>query len=133
MPADFAPGQWGVILGGSSGFGLATARVLADHGLNLCVVHRDRRSQLTRIESEFEKLRDSGIELRTFNLDATTPSTSAMTAGSLGLRASKISVTRGRPPVMSLIPDASRGVLATIVPADIWFPSSTSMYARSGR
>ncbi len=70
MPADFAPGQWGVILGGSSGFGLATARVLADHGLNLCVVHRDRRSQLTRIESEFEKLRDSGIELRTFNLDA---------------------------------------------------------------
>jgi NAD(P)-dependent dehydrogenase (short-subunit alcohol dehydrogenase family) len=70
MPADFAPGQWGVILGGSSGFGLATARVLADHGLNLCIVHRDRRSQLTRIESEFEKLRDSGIELHSFNMDA---------------------------------------------------------------
>jgi NAD(P)-dependent dehydrogenase (short-subunit alcohol dehydrogenase family) len=70
MPANFAPGQWGVILGGSSGFGLATARVLADHGLNLCIVHRDRRSQLTRIESEFEKLRGSGVELRTFNVDA---------------------------------------------------------------
>ena len=70
MPANFAPGQWGVILGGSSGFGLATARVLADHGLNLCIVHRDRRSQLTRIESEFEKLRGSGVELRTFNTDA---------------------------------------------------------------
>ncbi len=70
MPANFAPGQWGVILGGSSGFGLATARVLADHGMNLCIVHRDRRSQLTRIESEFEKLKSGGVELRTFNLDA---------------------------------------------------------------
>ena len=40
------------------------------------------------------------------------PSISAMTAGSFGLRASKISVTRGRPPVMSCVPDASRGVLA---------------------
>jgi NAD(P)-dependent dehydrogenase (short-subunit alcohol dehydrogenase family) len=70
MPANFAPGQWGVILGGSSGFGLATARVLAEHGLNLCIVHRDRRSQLTRIESEFEKLRSGEIELRTFNTDA---------------------------------------------------------------
>ena len=44
---------------------------------------------------------------------STTPSISAMTAGSFGLRASKISVTRGRPPVMSCVPDASRGVLAT--------------------
>ena len=44
------------------------------------------------------------------------PSISAMTAGSFGLRASKISVTRGRPPVMSCVPDASRGVLASSVP-----------------
>ena len=42
-----------------------------------------------------------------------------MTAGSFGLRASKISVTRGRPPVMSCVPDASRGVLASSVPAVI--------------
>ena len=53
---------------------------------------------------------------------STTPSTSAITAGSFGFRASKISVTRGRPPVMSLIPDASRGVLATTVPAAIVWP-----------
>ena len=50
---------------------------------------------------------------------STVPSISAMTAGSFGLRASKISVTRGRPPVMSCVPDASRGVLATSVPAVI--------------
>ena len=33
---------------------------------------------------------------------STVPEISASTAGSLGLRASKISVTRGRPPVMSM-------------------------------
>ncbi len=49
---------------------------------------------------------------------STVPSISAITAGSLGLRASKISVTRGRPPVMSCVPDTSRGVLASSVPAE---------------
>ena len=70
MPADFAPGQWAVILGGSSGFGLATAQVLADHGMNLCIVHRDRRSQLAQIEPEFEKLRGAGVSVQTHNTDA---------------------------------------------------------------
>ena len=64
---------------------------------------------------------------------STVPSISAMTAGSLGLRASKISVTRGRPPVMSCVPDTSRGVLASSVPAEIVLPSATSMWAFSGR
>ena len=70
MPANFAPGQWAVILGGSSGFGLATAQVLADHGMNLCIVHRDRRSQLARIEPEFEKLRGVGVSVQIHNTDA---------------------------------------------------------------
>jgi NAD(P)-dependent dehydrogenase (short-subunit alcohol dehydrogenase family) len=70
MPADFAPGQWAVILGGSSGFGLATARVLAEHGMNLCIVHRDRRSQLAQIEPEFEKLRAAGVSVQIHNTDA---------------------------------------------------------------
>jgi len=70
MPANFAPGQWAVILGGSSGFGLATAQVLADHGMNLCIVHRDRRSQLAEIEPEFEKLRGLGVAVQTHNTDA---------------------------------------------------------------
>jgi len=70
MPADFAPGQWAVILGGSSGFGLATAKVLAAHGMNLCIVHRDRRSQLAQIEPEFEKLRGAGVAVQIHNTDA---------------------------------------------------------------
>jgi NAD(P)-dependent dehydrogenase (short-subunit alcohol dehydrogenase family) len=70
MPANFASGQWAVILGGSSGFGLATAKVLAEHGMNLCIVHRDRRSQLAQIEPEFEKLRGSGVSVQIHNTDA---------------------------------------------------------------
>ena len=62
--------EWAVVLGGSSGFGLATASVLAEHGMNLCLVHRDRRGALARIEPEFEKLRGYGVEVRTFNTDA---------------------------------------------------------------
>jgi len=63
-------GYWGVVLGGSSGFGLATAQKLAEHGMNLCLVHRDRRAVLRRVEPEFEKIRGNGVELLTFNTDA---------------------------------------------------------------
>jgi len=66
----FGRHEWAVVLGGSSGFGLATAGALAEHGMNLCLVHRDRRGAMARIEPEFEKLRGHGVELRTFNLDA---------------------------------------------------------------
>ncbi len=47
----------------------------------------------------------------------TTPSISEMTAWSFGLRASKSSATRGRPPVMSLVFVVSRGIFAMISPA----------------
>jgi len=66
----FEAGQWAVILGGSSGFGLATAQALAERGMNLCLVHRDRRALLAAIEPEFEKLRETGVEVLTFNTDA---------------------------------------------------------------
>jgi len=61
---------WGVILGGSSGFGLATAHKLAAHGMNLCLVHRDRRATLRKVEPEFEKLRGQGVQIISMNVDA---------------------------------------------------------------
>ena len=70
MARDFTSDQWGLVLGGSSGFGLATARKLAAHGMSLCIVHRDRRSALARIEPEFEKIRSGGAKLITFNANA---------------------------------------------------------------
>ena len=66
----FGPSDWALILGGSSGFGLATAHKLSEHGLNICVVHRDRRGAMSRIEPEFEKIRKRGVSLLTFNQDA---------------------------------------------------------------
>jgi len=66
----FPPDEWALILGGSSGFGLASAHKLSEHGLNLCVVHRDRRGAMSRIEPEFERIRGRGVSLVTFNKDA---------------------------------------------------------------
>ena len=70
QPAEFGENAWAIILGASSGFGLATAQVLAEHGMNLCLVHRDRRGALARIEPEFQKLRDLGVQVITHNTDA---------------------------------------------------------------
>lgn len=70
MTERFPTDWWAVILGGSSGFGLATAHKLAAHGMNLCLVHRDRRGAMARIEPEFEKLRATGVAVRTWNADA---------------------------------------------------------------
>lgn len=66
----FSADQWAVILGGSSGFGLATARELGQQGMSLCVVHRDRRSTLKQVEPEFEKIRAGGARLLSYNVDA---------------------------------------------------------------
>ena len=61
---------WVVILGGSSGLGLATAKKLAKHGMNICIIHRNRRSELAKIENEFLTIKNEGVELLTFNEDA---------------------------------------------------------------
>jgi NAD(P)-dependent dehydrogenase (short-subunit alcohol dehydrogenase family) len=67
---SFSADQWAVILGGSSGFGLATAKRLGALGMSVCVVHRDRRAMLAKIEPEFEKIRAGGTRLLTVNTDA---------------------------------------------------------------
>lgn len=62
--------EWALILGGSSGFGLATAHKLSRHGLNVCVVHRDRRGAMRRIEPEFDEIRARGVSFAAYNEDA---------------------------------------------------------------
>jgi enoyl-[acyl-carrier protein] reductase I len=46
--------EWALILGGSSGLGLATAKKLAKHGMNICIVHRNSMYQQEKIENEFK-------------------------------------------------------------------------------
>jgi enoyl-[acyl-carrier-protein] reductase (NADH) len=41
--------------------------------MSLCIVHRDRRGAMARIEPEFEKIRSGGGTLLTFNADALNP------------------------------------------------------------
>ena len=42
----FSADHWALILGGSSGFGLAAAKKLAACGMSVAVVHRDRRGAM---------------------------------------------------------------------------------------
>jgi NAD(P)-dependent dehydrogenase (short-subunit alcohol dehydrogenase family) len=71
VTSAFRDGSWALILGGSSGFGLATARKLGEQGMNLFIVHRDRRGAMRAIEPEFEKLRGLGVGFHSWNTDAT--------------------------------------------------------------
>lgn len=61
---------WALILGGSSGLGLATAKKLALHGLDIIIVHRDRKSDLEEIKSKFKEITSKGVVLKNFNMDA---------------------------------------------------------------
>lgn len=61
---------WAVLLGGSSGFGLAAAKKLSRCGMNICVVHRDRRGAMARIEKEFDQIRAGEVNFLAFNVDA---------------------------------------------------------------
>ncbi len=61
---------WAVILGGSSGLGLASAKKLAAHGCHIIIVHRNSKQDAAAIEAEFSQIRGTGVELLTFNKDA---------------------------------------------------------------
>src|SRR5688572_6062477 len=63
-------GAWAVILGGSSGFGLATAKRLARAGMNILIGHKDREGTVeTVIKPHFDEIRASGVELVTHNVN----------------------------------------------------------------
>ncbi|WP_373519481.1 enoyl-ACP reductase [Pricia sp.] len=69
MAVDVKKG-WALVLGGSSGLGLATAKKLARNGFNILIVHRDRKSDLKEITSQFHEITSMGVKLRSFNVDA---------------------------------------------------------------
>lgn len=65
--------NWALILGGSSGMGLASARKLAGAGMNLFIVHRDRRGAMKTVDAAFDEIRSMGVQLETYNSDALSP------------------------------------------------------------
>jgi NAD(P)-dependent dehydrogenase (short-subunit alcohol dehydrogenase family) len=77
------PSHWAVILGGSSGFGLATAHKLSEQGMSIFLVHRDRRGAMARIEPEFDRIRSRGVGFVALNTDALDPASRARATGEL--------------------------------------------------
>jgi NAD(P)-dependent dehydrogenase (short-subunit alcohol dehydrogenase family) len=63
---------WALILGGSSGIGLASAKKLAELGINIYIVHRDRRGAMTKINEGFDIIKSKGVKLESFNTNALT-------------------------------------------------------------
>lgn len=63
-------GKYGLILGSSSGFGLATAKALAARGMNIFGVHFDRRAAMKQIEQDIEEMKANGVEVQYFNFNA---------------------------------------------------------------
>src|SRR5690554_1006053 len=66
----FNKNQWALILGGSTGFGLASAKKLSAQGMNICIVHRDRRGAMGQINKDFDDIKNIGVEFVSFNVDA---------------------------------------------------------------
>ena len=73
MKFAFDSSHWALVLGGSSGFGLATVKRLAQDGMNIAVVHRDRKGAMAAIEREFEPIRKLGVGFVAYNIDALSP------------------------------------------------------------
>lgn len=62
--------QWALILGASSGFGEATARVLAARGFDICGVHLDRRAGMAHVDEITAAIRDTGRQALFLNVNA---------------------------------------------------------------
>ncbi|WP_462247429.1 SDR family oxidoreductase [Ekhidna sp.] len=67
-------GKHALIIGGSSGIGLATVKKLASHGCNLVIIHRDRKQGVLDLEEICSNLKNQfGVQIENFNIDATNP------------------------------------------------------------
>src|SRR5262249_60840892 len=66
-------GEWGGVRGASSGFGAATARALARHGMSIVGVHLDRKVTLPLAEAVQADVRAAGGQAHFFNVNAADP------------------------------------------------------------
>lgn len=65
-------GKHALIIGGSSGIGLATAKKLASHGCDISIIHRDRKQGVIALEEACAELSKTfSISTTNYNIDAT--------------------------------------------------------------
>ncbi len=69
---DWRPfeGEWGLVLGASSGFGAATARELGRRGMSIVGVHLDRKATLPLAEAVADEIRRAGAAAHFWNVNA---------------------------------------------------------------
>ena len=100
---------WALILGGSSGLGLATARKLAKHGMHICIIHRNSRLQEYDIQAAFKTIKNEGVQLKSFNTDAMNVEKRALIINAI----KKLLGEKGR--IRTLVHSIAKGNLKTMV------------------
>jgi enoyl-[acyl-carrier protein] reductase III len=109
---------WGIILGGSSGFGLAAVEKLASHGMNIAVLYRETSVAERSIQEKFSTIAaSSNVIIDTYNINA-------LDAGSRQSFLQQFAARAGRKhSVRLLLHSIARGNLKPLVsaphPADI--------------
>lgn len=64
-------GLWAIILGGSSGFGFASAEKLAQHGMNIAVLYRETSINEKSLLKKFSKIAyENGVVILPYNINA---------------------------------------------------------------
>lgn len=61
---------WALILGGSSGLGLASAVKLSQEGMNIIIIHRNSRSEMNEINKAFSEISANNVKFLSYNVDA---------------------------------------------------------------
>lgn len=63
--------SWAIILGGSSGFGIAAVEKLAMHGMNIAVLYRETAASERLLKEKFSKLAETcEVTIAPFNINA---------------------------------------------------------------
>jgi enoyl-[acyl-carrier protein] reductase III len=64
-------GSWGIILGGSSGFGFAVVEKLAAHGMNIAVLYRETAAADKLVKEKFSSIaKENSTQILPYNLNA---------------------------------------------------------------
>ncbi len=81
---------WAIILGGSSGFGLATVEKLAAHGMNIAVLYRETSAAERSLKEKFSRISAaSNVIIDTYNINALDEASRQSFLGQFAVRAGK--------------------------------------------